>query len=187
MQEMKKRRIIFLNGTSSSGKSSLAKALQETLDELYLHISVDGFLHLIPGKWWDDKEVVQQEFPRWLSGFHASAASIARAGNWIILDHVLENPKWLDECVELFDGMEVIFVGMHCSLEELERRELERGDRRKGLAHSQFEKVHVHGIYDIQIDTSTNATKECASVIADYILSGDSPSSFEQLRRNRAD
>ena len=129
--------------------------------------------------------MVRQEFPRWLSGFHASAASIARAGNWIIVDHVLENPKWLDECVELFDGMEVIFVGLHCPLEELERRERERGDRQKGLARYQFERVHAHDVYDIQVDSSTNTIEECASVIADYVRSDNSPSAFKQLRRNK--
>ena len=89
---MKNGRIIFLNETSSSGKSSLAKALQATLDELYFHISVDDFLHLIPERWWDDEEAVRQEFPRWISGCRASVASIAKEGNRVILDHVLENP-----------------------------------------------------------------------------------------------
>ena len=37
-------RIIFLNGASSSGKSALAKAMQETLPEPFLHVSSD---HLV--------------------------------------------------------------------------------------------------------------------------------------------
>src|SRR5215211_6631588 len=37
-------RIILLNGASSSGKSALAKALQEALDEPFLHVSSDQFV-----------------------------------------------------------------------------------------------------------------------------------------------
>ncbi|MEJ8652328.1 hypothetical protein WKI65_30630 [Streptomyces sp. MS1.AVA.3] len=36
-------RIIFLNGTSSSGKSSIARELLLTLDETYFHMPVDAF------------------------------------------------------------------------------------------------------------------------------------------------
>jgi chloramphenicol 3-O phosphotransferase len=36
--------------------------------------------------------------------------------------------------MELFAGLDVIFIGVHCPLEELERREKERKDRRKGEA-----------------------------------------------------
>lgn len=35
-----------------------------------------------------------------------------------------------ESLVELFDGIEVIFVGVHCPLEELERREQGRTDRK---------------------------------------------------------
>lgn len=36
-------RIIFLNGTSSSGKSSIARELLGLLDGVYSHLSVDAF------------------------------------------------------------------------------------------------------------------------------------------------
>ena len=36
--------VIFLNGPSSSGKSSIARALQRLLAEPYLHVGVDYFL-----------------------------------------------------------------------------------------------------------------------------------------------
>ncbi len=39
--------IIFLNGTSSSGKSSIAKELQALLAQPYVHMSVDGFLGVV--------------------------------------------------------------------------------------------------------------------------------------------
>ena len=42
--------VIFINGASSSGKTTLAKALQEKLPYNYLHISLDGVIAIMPDK-----------------------------------------------------------------------------------------------------------------------------------------
>jgi len=47
-QRIQTGHVIFLNGTSSSGKITIAKGLQEALDELYIRASLDVFLHQLP-------------------------------------------------------------------------------------------------------------------------------------------
>jgi len=47
---MEQANIIFLNGTSSSGKTAIAKALQEIMDGYYLHTGIDHFLERAPKK-----------------------------------------------------------------------------------------------------------------------------------------
>ena len=42
--------VIFLDGASSSGKSSLSHALQEILETPYLHIGIDQFIWMMPAK-----------------------------------------------------------------------------------------------------------------------------------------
>lgn len=42
--------IIFLNGTSSAGKSTIAKALQEIMEEPYIHTGIDHFLERVPSR-----------------------------------------------------------------------------------------------------------------------------------------
>lgn len=42
-QHMKPGSIVLNNGTSSAGKSTLARALQEAMDEPYLHTGIDHF------------------------------------------------------------------------------------------------------------------------------------------------
>ena len=179
---MSKGRIVFLNGASSSGKSSIAKALQEKIDEPCIHLCIDDYLRAFQKGLWDKKQVVQQRWPQIVSGFHAAAAAIARAGNLLIVDDVLEeNPPWVESLLELFEGLEVIFVGVHCPLEELERREKGRGDRRKGLARLQFDQVHSGVFYDVNVDTSILSPEECASRIIDHMGTVHHPSAFEQL------
>lgn len=43
-------KIIYLNGPSSSGKTTLAKALQEKLKEPFLHLGIDKIIGFMPEK-----------------------------------------------------------------------------------------------------------------------------------------
>jgi len=40
--------VIYLNGPSSSGKTELAKALQEALDKPFLHVGIDKVIGMMP-------------------------------------------------------------------------------------------------------------------------------------------
>ena len=139
---MSNGRIVFLDGASSSGKSSTA-----------VHLCIDDYLGEFQEGRWDNKQATQQRWSQIVSGFHTAAAAAARAGNSIIVDDVLEeNPPWVESLRSLFHDLEVVFVGVHCPLEELERREKKRGDRRKGRARHQFDQVHSQAIYDGHVD-----------------------------------
>ena len=76
---MSKGKIIFLNGTSSSGKTSIAKTLQEILDEAYMHVSVDTFLLMLPDQYLMGEK--QKDFskliPIVISGMHHSIKALA--------------------------------------------------------------------------------------------------------------
>ncbi len=204
---MAKGRIIFLNGSSSAGKSTLAATLQETLDEPYRYMSLDNYLKQF-GKMVSEYQKLGQPSlpprsalnhppkfapPSGLGGipfqslvpkFHQAVAATANSGNRVIVDHVLQHEVWLEECLTLFEGLEVIFVGLYCPLEELERRERRRGDREIGSAKFQHQIVHAHGVYDIELDTSALSPEKCASIIVEYVNSGISPTAFEQLRQS---
>ena len=121
---MAKGTILFLNGASSSGKSSIAKALQTMIEQPCFHLCIDDYLGALQKDLWDRQEIVQREWHHIIAGFHAAAAAIARAGNLVIVDDVLEKePPWIESLLILFEGLDVIFAGVHCPLEELERRE----------------------------------------------------------------
>jgi chloramphenicol 3-O phosphotransferase len=78
----------------------------------------------------------------------------------------------------------VYFVGVKCPLAELERREIARGDRQRGFATWQFDRVHQFGPYDLEIDTHANSPEQCAEQLRQLLLSGTPPLAFERLRRN---
>jgi chloramphenicol 3-O phosphotransferase len=43
-------KVIYLNGASSSGKTSLSKKLQDILPDNYLHIGIDTLISMMPQK-----------------------------------------------------------------------------------------------------------------------------------------
>ncbi len=180
---MAKGRIIFLNGTSSSGKTVLAKELQNLLDEPYLHFSIDTFLDMLPEKFLSGSktEEIQRLIPGVISGMHHCIAAAAAVGNNIIVDHVFQHRQWLIECVELLVDYPVLFVGVNAPLEELERRERER-DRGQGIARIQYDLVHAHGIYDLELDTSIYSPFDCALQVNDALQQIDQADAFRQIR-----
>jgi len=180
---MAKGTIIFLNGASSSGKSSIAKALQAMIEQPCFHLCIDDYLGTLQPDLWNRKEIVQREWQHIIAGFHAAAAAIACAGNLVIVDDVLEEqPPWVENLLTLFKGLDVILVGVHCPLEELERRERQRGDRKRGMARLQFDQVHATALYDVEVDTSELTPQACAIRIVDWMRKRRHPSAFEQLR-----
>ncbi|MFH8568113.1 chloramphenicol phosphotransferase CPT family protein [Streptomyces sp. NPDC017993] len=173
--------IIFLNGTSSSGKSSIAEALLGTLDETCFHMPVDSF-HAMRSRRELSPDDLRSVLHRTWRGFHRAVAGMAEGGNTVVVDHVLSQPWRLRDCLGLFAPRDVVFVGVRCSLPELERRERARGDRPTGLAAGQMENVHAHGVYDIECDTTTTGPMECAQQIKDFLPRRPTPTAFERLR-----
>lgn len=182
-------RIIFLNGTSSSGKSSIARELLPILDgDPYFHLAVDGINAMRA-----HKEIAPESLDRILKrtrmGYHRAVAGMAAAGNDLVVDHVLSEPWRLEDCLTVLADADVFLVGVHCSLEELERRERARGDRPPGLAAYQYERVHAHGLYDIECDSGTTSPRLCAEQIKArveaYVARGEAPTAFRLLRERR--
>ena len=59
----------------------------------------------------------------------------------------------MSDLVQLLAGFDVFFVGIHCPLPELERRERERGNRRIGEARTDYQVIHSFTEYDLEIDS----------------------------------
>ena len=182
--------IIFLNGTSSAGKTTIAHSLQEQLAQPYMHISTDMFFHMYPERFvsptrQEEAEIFAGLVPAVVSGFHRSVAVWAKAGNNMIVDHVLQEDGWLEECVENWMGLDVCFVGVKCPLEIAEQREMERGDRNIGTARYQYDRVHRHGLYDVQVDTSTLSVQASTDRIISGTKVSPSESAFGELVKLR--
>ena len=183
---MTKGQIILLNGISSSGKTTVAKQLQGMLPTPHMVVSMDDFFHLYPEKYLSPQReaeavLLMELVPKVVSGLHGSVGALATAGNNLILDHVLQEEEWLQECVTQWAALDVLFVGLHCPLDIAEQREKERGDRNIGTARYQFDRVHAHGMYDLELDTAVLNPEQCAQQIMALLENKPKETAFQQL------
>ncbi len=171
--------LILLNGSSSSGKTSISRALQELLPVGFLAFSVDDVFSWLPMRW-HNSEVGFQFVPQpngelpIISG--PEALTIMRAwrrmvrasldaGVRAIVDDVFTDPGQRDDWADVLRGHDVFLVGVRCGLNELQRREKARGDRGAGQALWQHGRVHAQGSYDFEVDTTSSSPIECAAAI----------------------
>lgn len=176
-------KIILLNGASSSGKSTIAGALQAALDVPFWHWSID---HLHAARVLPAERIARGDFawrdlrPAFFAGFHATLPALAAAGNHLIVEHIVEQADWMARLVALLQPFDVFFVGLHCPLAELERRERARGDRRLGEARADFETTHALCTYDLEIDATRPAAESAATILAAW-RARPAPSAFQRM------
>lgn len=202
-------KIIFLNGTSSAGKTTLAHALQERLPEAWLHVALDQFRDGLPARFRglnapvgtdgeqglnvvpvtdDSRPHTQVRFgttgKRVLKGMRRAIVALARAGNNVIIDDIILEPEFLDDYLDVFVGLTVYFVGVRCPLEVIDAREGSRPGRFPGTAYGHFESCHAHGIYDIEVDTSVLSPDACAEEVVTF-MAASPPGAFAALAARR--
>jgi chloramphenicol 3-O phosphotransferase len=176
-------KIIIINGPSSSGKTTLALALQKQLDIPFIRFSFDLF---IDHKAFPSEQIRNGTFswdlmrPSVFRGLHQCIPALATAGNNIIFDHIIETKPWLYELLSLISELDVFFVGLHCSLPELERREIQRGDRRKGEAHLDFQTVHSITSYDLELN-SENLLEDNTTLLIQAWKERKRPSALDRM------
>ncbi|WP_092780313.1 phosphotransferase-like protein [Jannaschia pohangensis] len=172
--------VIILHGPSSSGKSTTATAIQDLAELPFWHISID---HLRDGGVLPSERIARKEFlwsdlrKPFFDGFHGSLAAYAGAGNNLIIEHIFDTPEFVTQLKALLAPFDVFFVGLHCEVEELRRRERVRGDRPIGSAELDNRTVHSGRVYDIELDGQKNAM-ENARLVLDCWRSGLRKSEF---------
>lgn len=184
-------RVLLLNGSSSSGKTTLSVTLQRLLEEPWQHVALDQFRDGLPGKVRglnsppgtpgarglnvvpierDGTLVTQVQFGDYgesvLTAMRRCVAVIARQGINVIVDDLLFKRTYLDDYRQALAGLEVWFVGVRCSLAVVEQREAQRPGRFPGTATSHFDEVHAHGLpYDVEVNTGEQDPVSCATDI----------------------
>jgi chloramphenicol 3-O phosphotransferase len=165
---VKKGMIIVLNGVSSSGKSTLAKEITKLLPDFFT-FSIDDYDLVIEKM--EDREnqrliPVETEY-----FYYKNVAIFSDQGVNLILDQILHDPLTLKNFYETLNSYPILFVGVHCPVEELKNREKSRRDRQIGHALSQLSFLHHQEIYDVEVNTYTHSMKDCANAIVNRLES----------------
>lgn len=191
-------KIIFLNGCGSSGKTSIARAIQHLSKDLWLTFGIDTFINMTPPPSNDKEEAGYFSFvpgknergqtmrvetgPKGeqLFGIMPEFANLlANRGNNIIIDEVLFDDTHLKSYINALQNHTVYFVGVFCELEAMQEREILRGDRAIGLSNDQIDRVHI-GLreYDLKVDTTNTSAFNVAKQILTFVDSTETPEGF---------
>jgi chloramphenicol 3-O phosphotransferase len=171
--------VIVLSGPSSSGKTTLATALQRQLateDECWFIHAMDDHFAKLPFDWVtagahvgrhaDEGvvlEVVDGAFRmrmgpigrQVLAAWRGAVGSAARAGLNVIADDVtLTAEEWAGWQHEL-EGLDVYWVRVHVDRDVIEARELARGNRMAGHALAQYDDAYRHQRFAATVDTGS--------------------------------
>jgi chloramphenicol 3-O phosphotransferase len=181
--------IVVLNGASSAGKTSLARAVQDAWDEPALIWGIDTVVTALPrrylGALWSTEMYRYEHAPdgtitaihpgpygdRVVRALHRAVAALGRAGVNVLVDQVVLTPEWGADLRAACAGLDLLTVHVYCPPAELERRERERGDRTLGqaVAHHRAAVAALH--HDLTVDTSvvdpvTGARRILAAIAA---------------------
>jgi chloramphenicol 3-O phosphotransferase len=175
--------LIYLGGPSSSGKSTLARALQDALPDPYLHVSIDSLIRMMPARLngWERDRAVEGfswhqskdrdgmplrtlqlgPFARSLRrSFHEVCMALAKSQQLLIIDDVPLTQTDLDAFQKALHAFPVLWVSVSAPLDILEKRERNRGDRSLGSARVQW-KAHAEQTgYTLQLDTAALSIEE---------------------------
>lgn len=200
-------KIIILNGAPRSGKSSIVKVVQNTFDGIWLNIGVDMYVdHITPPGLQPGLGLrpggEQPELESFVSDSYAalyeSIAIHSKRGLNVIAD-VCHHDNYsrplhiLPGCAGILADHDVFFVGVKCAVEEIMRRRNKPGqDSTRNYVTGTvetpvppqvllWEQVHVPGIYDLIVDTSSASAETCAELIRERLLSETSPDAFRRL------
>lgn len=168
---------ILLNGTSSSGKTSLAKSLQERLPVVFLNFSIDSILHALPPS--DLAAMIQgapilrgeYRYESLIDAFHAAVAGLLASGSRLIVDNAITRAEWLIGFDAAVADHRTFRIGVMCEPDETRRRERARGDRAIGTVDYELPLVHKGMAYDLVVDTTRRASDSIADEVIQFITS----------------
>jgi chloramphenicol 3-O phosphotransferase len=191
--------VVVLNGGSSSGKTSIARCLQQLLGPTWMTLGVDDLVRALPGgdevgdlvrarpdcggpasaagpiEFGPDGSVtVGEDFRRAEASWYAGLAAIGRCGTGLILDEVFLGGAWSQERLAAdMAGLAVVWVGVRCDPQVAAARERSRPDRVDGMARRQAVQVHEGVVYDLVVDTAAASAADCARIIAAHLAALD--------------
>jgi chloramphenicol 3-O phosphotransferase len=172
-------RLIFLNGGSSAGKTTLGRTLQSELADPWLLVGIDLLIWTLPPELINDpgglsvrQGVINRGelFEPLYHGFQTAVAALAHAGVNVLVDDITfdglaDQERWN----QVLDGLEVCWIGVHCAPEVAAAREAGRSSRLPGTARHQARSVHERVHYDVEVDTVALDLRQEIAVIAEWL------------------
>ncbi len=169
---MNKGRIIFLNGVTSSGKTSIVEALQNRDDCYFYVVANDLFEQMIGDRF------LQEDYWKHLSRvillMYHTAKLFSDMGHDVLIDGILvERPEITPHYQQMMDILAdnpLHIVEVACPLDVCRARNIVRGDRYENQSAEQAAIMARNIRYVMTVHTDKNTPEECAEAIVREIM-----------------
>lgn len=164
---MSKGRIIFLNGVTSSGKTSIVEALQNREDCYFYVVANDLFQEMVGERFL--RENYWQHLSRVILLMYRTAKLFSDLGHDVLIDGILvERPEIAPHYKQLMDILAenpLSIVEVACPLDICRARNIARGDRYETQSEEQAVLMARDIQYAMTVHTDKNTPEECADAI----------------------
>ncbi len=164
---MEKGRIIFFNGVTSSGKTSIVEAMQQQKDIFFYVVANDLFEQMIGDNYLRDNywgylsEVI-------IMMYH-TAKLFSDMGKNVLIDGILierdEIKPHYHQLLEILKDNPLDIVEIYCPLDICRQRNIIRGDRYETQSQEQYDLMAENIKYSAKVDTSIYSSEKCAEKI----------------------
>ena len=169
---MEKGKIIYLNGVTSSGKTSIVEALQDRRDAFFYVVANDLFQEMVGEKY------LQEDYWKYLSEviimMYHTAKLYSDMGKNVLIDSILverdEIKPHYQQLLEIMRDNPMDIVEVYCPLEICRQRNIERGDRFENQSDEQALLMSKDIKYKFKVDTSVDSPEECAEQIIKALM-----------------
>ena len=168
---MNKGNIIYLNGVTSTGKTSISYELQRQSEKIIYNMSNDMMAALL------NRERFRRDY--WITLFNTIyvmydvAVMLADKGHDVIIDGMVVNPPGISGHYEhmqnVFRDSNLVLVEVFCPLEECRRRNIARGDRREFQSQEQYDTMVLDVVHSLTVNSFENDSATCAAQILEFI------------------
>ena len=170
---MNRGRIIFLNGVTSAGKTSIVEAIQERDDVFFYVVANDLFQEMVGEKY------LRENYWKYLSEviimMYHTAKLYSDMGKNVLIDGILverdEITPHYQQLIEIMKNNPLDLVEVYCPLDICRKSNIICGDRYENQSDEQQELMAKNIKYSLRVDTSLCSASECADIIVKELFS----------------
>lgn len=185
-------RVVVLNGASSTGKTTLARAFRDRraeAGECWLLVGIDDFFDRLPFQWmaaagfrgpWSDDGVTLVDScagvtvhvgdlgRRLFAAYRRTALTWARSGFHVLVDDVTFDEAAGRDWDEVLREVAHLRVAVRCAPEVAAARESVRGDRLPGISRG-TRRAHEHGVHHGVLDTTDTTVEDLVEALGELV------------------
>lgn len=166
-KEYEKGRIIFLNGVTSAGKTSIVESLQAQEDIFFYVVANDLFQEMV------GENYLRKDYWKYLSEIiimmYHTAKLYSDMGKNVLIDGILVEREEIrphyHQLLEILRNNPLDIVEVYCPLDICRQRNIIRGDREETQSQEQYDLMAENIKYSTKVDTSIYSPEECAKMI----------------------